>query len=679
MSRGKTGTSAIRGKVEQYQPQVGIVGWAVRSDDAADDAELELELVAGETVLSSAPARVLRPDLRSAMPAHLASEPWVGFRFAPAVLALAASLSPEDRARPLQVRDAASKDVLPGPDLPTGDELAIGLEDLEGTAPPPVSAVPDEPATARELLALLDAFRFDAGALAVTPMAFPASAHKGNIEVVFRVGKGLYIIGGWTNGNVPRQSPALLLLDGRKIAASVFCSTYARPDLRADALAFCAVLRTDAHLWRGDQEFIFTFGEPDRLMRSRRPFKFLDVTPGMAWLMNATKIDAADKELFSQAARARTQGAVAPDLVGGHASLDRVTVFPGFGALVRGWVISPKGDLSTVSVVQGDARADATRERVITMPRPDLSTGFPPLADRTARSGYTAMCVGPLEDGTERPTVELGLDNGIELLVNAGPQITRFGYSVGTLEELALAFPAYASEPFFPELCRAYAEAVRRERPGLHYLRRAPGSTALVFHMPLPGTDARLALTDIARGTDGWEGLAVTLLVGPDHDRAAVTRAVQDVLPDREVGLVHYDTRTTLARTLGQLLQDSGAGRFLFVQRGSRLAAPAWHQARTFLTGAAVDHPLIFTHRPEPGALRAEPAAGAVCWHTADFTRYAAQAVPTLGATMLGRDLLALPEAELVGELMIRYHGPRASPLALQIGADIERLLMQQG
>lgn len=667
---------AVRGRVEQWTPQLGVVGWAMRA--TADSGAVEVELVAGGVVLASERTRVLRPDLKAAMPQHLADEPWVGFRFSPPSLALAASLRPEDRSKALQVREAASGTILLGVDLPTGEELAALMFEGEGKSPLSVMASPDDPRSAQELTAILESLRHDASALAMSPTNFPAQAHKGNIEVVTRVRRGLFIIGGWTLGTVPRQSAALILLDGRKLPASIFCASYERPDLPAEAVAFCGVLRTDANLWRGDQDFILTFGEPDRFMRSWRPFKFLELATGLAWLKNATKAEAADKELISQSARIGSDRPVTPEAVGGYASLDRVTIFPDFGALVRGWVLTPRGDLATVSVTHGKMAADATGERIITTARPDLGTGFPPLADRTARSGFTALCVGALADQPGQPAVELGLDDGTLLVANAAAQVLRAGYSANSLGELATHFPAFAREAFFPELCRSFARTVMRQKPGLHHLHRREGARAALFGMPLTTSDARLAATDVARALGVEHDLAITLVLGPGHDRSAVTKAVRDVLAADAVGIVQHDGRAPVARALAELMSDIGVERFVYVQPGCRLASSAWEQAIAYVEADTPGHPLVFLYREKGLSEIAElRPVGALCWTAEGFARYAETATPRVDSGLLSRDLAILPDAEIVEDMVVRYHERRGAALTVELDAEIEAHLVR--
>lgn len=667
---------SVRGRVEQWNPQVGVVGWAARASGGT--APVEVELVAGSVVLASERTRVLRPDLKAAMPPHLADEPWVGFRFSPPSLVLAASLRPEDRNKPLHVRDAESGTVLPGAELPTGEEMAALLFEGDGKSPLTVMSSPDDPRSAQELVAMLEALRHDAGALAMTPTNFPAEAHKGNIEVVTRVRRGLFIIGGWTLGAVPRQSAALVLLEGRKLPASIFCASYERADLPAGAVAFCGVLRTDANLWRGDQDFILTFGEAERFMRSWRPFKFLELPTGLAWLKNATKANAADKELISQSARIGSDGPVTPEAVGGYASLDRVTIFPDFGALVRGWVLTPRGDLATVSVTHAAMGADATGDRIITNARPDLGTGFPPLADRTARSGFAALCIGSLADEPGQPAVELGLDDGTALIANASTQILRGGYSANSLGELATHFPAYAREAFFPELCRSFARTQMRQTPRVHHLHRREGARAVLFGMPFTASDARLAATDIARALADDHDLAVTLVLGPGHDRSAVTKAVRDVLAADAVGIVQHDGRAPIARALAELLANTGVERFVYVQPGCRLAWPAWEKAIAYVEADTPGHPLVFLYREEgPSEIAELRPVGAVCWTAQGFARYAESATPRVESGLLSRDLAILPDAEVVEDMVVRYHERRGAPLTVELDAHIEAHLVR--
>lgn len=665
---------AVRGRVEQWNPQIGIVGWAV-----CPSGDAEVELVAGGVVLASERARVLRPDLKATVPAHLAAEPWVGFRFSPPSMALAASLRPEDRSKPLQVRDAATGTVLAGVDLPTGEDLAALLYEGEGKSPLTVMASPDDPRSAQELVETLEGLRHDASGLAMMPTNFPATAHKGNIEVVSRIRRGLFLIGGWTIGAIPRQSKALVLVEGRKVPGSIFLASYPRPDLPADAVAFCGVLRTDANLWRGDQDFILTFGEPERFMRSWRPFKFLELATGLAWLKNATKAEAADKELISQAARVGSDGPVTPEAVGGYASLDRVTVFPDFGALVRGWVLTPRGDLSTVSVTHGTVSADATGERIITKSRPDLGTGFPPLADRTGRAGFTALCVGALIDQPGQPAVELGLDDGTVLGVPTSAQVLRSGYSANSFGELATHFPAYAREAFFPELCRAFARDAMRQKPALHHLLRREGNRAVLFGMPLTASDARLAANDIARALADRSDLAVTLVLGPGHDRSAITKAIRDTMTEDAVGIVQHDGRAPVARSLAQLMAESGVERFVYVQPGCRLSVAAWDRAIRSVEGDAPDHPIVFLYREEGlSDIAALRPVGAVCWTAKGFARYAESATPRVDSALLSRDLAILPDAEIIEEMVVRYHERRGAPLTVEVDAEIEAHLVRQ-
>jgi hypothetical protein len=361
-------------------------------------------------------------------------------------------------------------------------------------------------------------------------------------------------------------------------------------------------------------------------------------------------------------------------------SIDRVNIYPGFGALVRGWALSPAAELNMVSVRQGGFYAEARRDRMVLTARPDLATGFPHLADRAGRAGFSAVCLGPLAIAPgerERPVVAFSFSDGTELEVTATAQNVRTGYSAKALEDLVTDFPALSSEAFFPAFSRSCASSLRRSKPELHYIARASGRSMLLFNMPLPRSDARLALSDIARGCRDWNDVSINLLFGPDHDRSAVMRAVHDVMPDPGVGIIQHDGSAELSGVIARILARSGAETLTLVQAGSRLTQAGWDNAARFHASSSDRLQLYALDDSITRHMSGAVSVGALNWTAAGFSDYARTAVPSIGTGLLGRDLAMHPDAEMLHGMVNRYHASRLSASVGRLSSQMEQSLLE--
>lgn len=663
------------GRVEHYQAETGIAGWL--SPVAGSTVPGTVELVARGQVIATATANVFRPDLHDRLPPEARVEPWIGFQFTPAAMVAAASLPATHRHSPLQVRDARTGEILPGPLLPTGEEVAATAGDFAKSGPKSGGAAPN-PTSARELLAMLETLRTDANYLLREPLIPNKQSLQGSIEIVIRVDAGLFVVGGWLPGELPEYSAALLLIDGRKVPASLFATCYERADLVPGASAFCALMKVDAPVWRADQPFVLALGEGNKFMRTRRGLTLLPIATGQVWLANAVKIADDRKQLIVDAMTAQAPAAATASSFGCVSHVESLHVFPGFGALVRGWVLSPTAELQTVSTRVGDASATARQDTIATMSRPDLSTGSPLLGDRVRHAGYAALCVGPIEIIDEHPTIRLRMADGAEFDVPVARERTRVGYTATSFETLAAEFPAYASEAFFPAFSDACAAAIRSVRPRLSHMRPLSSRHMLIFAMPVPRSDARLALTEVARHTRDWDDAGITILFGMDHDRTAVMNAVADTFGDAPIGLVRHDSRTDVTDVLAAVLRDCRAETFTFVQEGYRLTSLGWATARASAGGG--DLHLYRPAHERSGQASDRHEFGAVTWTAEAFRDHAVRAVPSVGSGLLGRGLSLRPDAIGVEDGVSRYHAMRTSAVVRRFGAAMEtRLLALQG
>lgn len=145
-------------------------------------------------------------------------------------------------------------------------------------------------------------------------------------------------------------------------------------------------------------------------------------------------------------------------------AIDRVLLLPGFGLFVRGWMLVGPKRPADMMMLAGNAAARALMSTMMRYPREDLRGHFPRAEHEIGSAGFTCFLRGAVahrhltdvslridfEDGTRvSAPVEL---NQIEVL--------REMESVARLQDF---YPHIQSEPFFPAMRTALAEAIRSE------------------------------------------------------------------------------------------------------------------------------------------------------------------------------------------------------------------------
>jgi hypothetical protein len=660
--------------VDRVDLDAGITGWAM--DASEPRRALQLELVAGETVLTSAVTDVLRLDLAHMQPAGVTEELWAGFEFPITAVGLGAGLSPELRGQPLRVREKETGRFIGGPVLPSIAAIvdAVSDEGREGaTAAPKVFA-----RSARQLERALEVQRGRAGGLAGAPLVLDARAQRGFLEVICPIEEGVVLVGGWSQERLPRLSPVVVLTEGRKVPAGLFAAAYRRDDLPPGARAFCGVLRLEAEVWREDQDIVLSLGERERHLRSRRPMSLLDAGEARGWIqaISAT-LAPADLDLLRDvlgSAGGDQTLAVTPEAVGARAFVERLITFPGFGALVSGWVVAPQAELTGVRVQQGGKSARGGAEGLRTLRRPDLAEAFPQHADRIERAGFTALCIGPLPlRPGEPPSVVLELSDGQLLSLTAEPQRLRSGYEAPFLLELVQACPGFWLEPAFPKLVEAHAALVRGRPPRIDVVRGELARDLLVVAPPLRPTDLLLAAYDLGRALERMpESAGAVLLFGPRHDRTALMRALASRLPETPVAVFRHDAEEAGLAALAALLETGGADRFTYVAPGFRLAEAGVAAASAF-HDAAAEELVVYRTPAEPAGLgRGRPASGAFSWTTAAFLDAFAKATPPLLPGDLGWALDGLDGLSVEGAVST-YHEVGVSPALRELAAAAAR------
>lgn len=665
--RDAPGGGALRGRVERFDAEAGIAGWA--ADGARPFEPLAIRLVAGGHLLAATTACLDREDVAAAE--GLASSA-VGFRLDPAVLARFRDLPdrlddsrPEILAGPGAVALPADA---PVPTVAACRALAEAGGGAGGGADPAGGPVPHAAALSARLDGLVAAAR------ARLPAARLAGARPcGFLEGSLRIDHDTYALCGWMDAAGPAAFPAVLAAD-RKWPAGLALVRFPRADLPPGAAGFVGLLRT---------------AMPEAPPALTVPVGLIGgdgvgvLTPA-AGAAPATRaqlaalLDAQDPAGDPGLHRAlRDTIALAPGWTptapgdGFAAHLDRILVVPGFGLFAQGWMLGAAGRPALVELRAGDAVLRAAPADIRRLPRPDLQGAFPGAAPEDCLSAGFLACLRGTADRSDLGDLRLRVtcDDGTRHVHALAPQSVGTVAEAGAIERLHALNPRLPAEPWFPALRAALraglAAALRPADPPL------PEAEAALFVAfgPWPQDVAVLMHALAARAAAWPAGALVVALVDPAAPRATV-EAWADRLGAAGIAGVHL-----VAARAGHALPAAAAAmparpiRRIAVLGPGAVPRPAGWAAIAAHLAAAGDEPAAVV-LGEAGA-GAEGPFGGLLWGGGALRLWTAIAGPRFGQDYLARLVAEGTATAAPGMLRLAARG-RPAGILRRLDADAD-------
>ncbi len=666
---------AWRGRIDRFDPNGGIEGWAVAIDSPA--VPLELELTVGGDVLALGVTGLARPDIDM----HLTGSARSGFRFDPSVFGRLAKLASHRRDRQVGVRVAGTDITLlpPSGRAPTVGELvalwrdAI-LSDLgRREAPLPKG---------ERLLAQLRALRLEAEPLRERALRPLSDGEIGQIDLVHLSSEGQVWFIGWTKRGVETEFPALVA-DRLKFPAGIAIAPYERSDLSANCVGVVGLMETG---WTPPSQF------KDGFVYAGRNGQFhLRLTP-QTRLVRAEAFTAAYAQL--QPALVGGQGdamgavlaSVANWLPGAASAggtfveggVDRLLLIPGFGALAEGWAVSPAKRVETFHLKIGDTVLSADEPSTSFRPRADLQAVFGAAPSITARAGFAAIFRGALPVGAaSTPLLRVVLEDGTSAVLRIDAKAPRRVDLVSDGDEVLALFPSLRFEPSYPALLSAVQTTLRSEWREPMVLSLAPAERVVVIRLPGEEASLRLVFDRAARTLRNLpEGVGLAFVADTGRLRAEALLRFEELrerarAPLSLFAVAHPDE---IMAELPWLLARLGAGRFVHVGRGLVLTNEGWAGAIRSLErrGHFLDRFEIVDDEGRPDRVDGSLAAACFGWSTPALIEWSRTAPRFLRGT---HGTGALPDHAAFDRIVpggaIRLERPRASRLADLIDGDV--------
>ena len=556
-------------------PEAGLVGWAL--DLAKPGDPLQLELMAGETVLERRPTELPRDDVHAIEPGTRTP----GFRFSLCglrALVDVAGAAPDGR---LRVR-VAGTDCLLGAQAPL--PLAADIVSRTGLG----QAAQASPRHAREIqeiaedpLGALKALAKTAEHIRQGPLAPADDRVDGFIEAMSQGPRGCVWLLGWMRRDCPLHFPAVLSSDGTTFPAGVAAATYDREDLPQDAVGFLAVASTG---WRppgdGQGPRLFFGDAAERCLPSTDRFSLLNDAECVARVAPVRESLSGPCAPALRRLLARTTDWL-PDVSRAtelevRAHLERVLVLPGFGCLAEGWLLSPLQPVEDLALQMGGATLAADAVSLTRKSRPDLlgaATSDRRMADS---AGFVAAFLGDVQGhdltAGPPPVLKVLLPGGASANLEVGRGAVRVLGHSAAFEDVLQLYPAVEGEPFFPALARCIGDEAGRGAREVVAFRVWPARSALVAAVPDDPHDMALLLSELATvaGRKGEAPPPMALVARAGDRRADVLTAYRELSEGAEapVSLFFVADPGCAIHALGRVLDHLGAERFAYVGPG---------------------------------------------------------------------------------------------------------------
>lgn len=509
----------VVGRIEHVDLETGLSGWAYIAEEP--ERRLDVELWAGDTLIAVTAADRFRADLGSEKDPRLNP----GFLFSPAVLRVAAlNLSLAVDAK-LSVRVGDPPTMLHGAATGTIRALREAVEE---------AGVPAVNLTNLPLRDALDVLEGDADLIGSKPLRPTIANGLGVVERIALLDHNKLAISGWCARSFVDEQAAVLLRS-EKFPAALSIVRYERTDLPAEAVGFVGVLQTN---WRpsfkGAEFFLFVGEQGQHHLKTNGPLKAESFGEIEAAFSRASAVKGWSRlPELRQLLLAHQGWAAAAD--GGAslaiaASLDRIVLVPGFGALVDGWVLSGPRQLTGMSLRVGSTTLELDPTTANWSARPDLEKGFSAIKAGGGRAGFHAAFTGSLKrDDLLDPMLKLRFVDGLSLALPVPTGILISGdanFNVGKLER---DWPGLGYDSHFARFAEARSVAVRASvLDSLQPVVVARGRSIIVMGVPKDANDASLALESASEAFRSLpQDTVLALIAEPTRSKARVLQYVR--------------------------------------------------------------------------------------------------------------------------------------------------------
>ena len=568
-------TSGYRGCLDGFEPESGLLGWAVNLHDPAEPLTLRFNVdgMSAFEVTTCHP----RPDVSTTI-----GRPDIqpGFCIPKGELSRLAHLVAMRPKAEFSVEIGTTSLLLPHAD--TLPPLQTVVSSLVETRRP----------HCREAYSLerLAQTKQDAEPLTFLPLRPFDETRIGFVEVICTDDQNddLTWIIGWSFGGDFQDAP-VVLVDGRKFHGAVIACKYPRLDLPPGGAGFVGVLyskwrarqtsRPIIYIGRSVQYHVVSVPELPRLSR-KDVLSYIEPHLGehqSSWADLHSILTSRDTWMR------RSDGQLEV-----KAGIDQLVLVPQLGCFVSGWVLSYAKIIDGFALKVGSSAMSMDRTSLAIRPRPDLISAFPDVASLSERAGFTCFFPGsPDLTGSEAPLLKILFEQGPATLHAVDiTNVRRLGNSA-SLDSLLHLYPNIETERFFPSL----VDAVRRDYlshcASLDFADVAVCKQALVVAVPSGRDDCFLVLEEIRHNAVSCLDVetGIIFLAGRQHKHGELAKLVQELRADLPMpcSLVFIPEILAAVYALRDILLTVGANRFCFIAVNDILTQDGWRAANMFL------------------------------------------------------------------------------------------------
>ena len=651
----------LRGRVDAISASKGIVGWLV--DLERPGRRHRMELLAGDRVIAVTETVLFRDDL--GFPD--APEMTPGFQFPPVSLLTILETAPAARPERLRVRVAdTSYTLLSAVTLYTNDVVELAEQIADETLPALIN-----PAS---LLVTLEERRNLGRALLRRPFRPNSAAEIGFVEVVSAIATDLLLLIGWMQKPMPIDM-AGVVIEGEKHAFGLAGFTYRRPDLAGDAVGFFALAKT---AWRPSRDASFVLfwkAEQYVYLRGQEGWRAIVPQEAAKWLdeveADVSAVDPAAIRHSLSLLNSWDPALLEDKGAGLRHGIDRVVIFPGFGALVEGWIISPWKQIASLTLRIGDQVMPGDDRTFMIRSRKDLATPFPDFADLVAASGFSSVFLGDVARATGTSArLRVSLEDGSAALLKIEPHVIRLCNNRASFEATLLRRTSIPNEPFFLELVRGFGEGVKSRAGRVRPIDVQRCTRAMIIALPSSADDMLLLFEEIGRsGGRLPDNVAIVILSSVEQNRTRILSSLAGLRRrlTRPVHLVEITELDYAIWSLESVLDMLGCERFWFVGPGAIPLESGWRAGGAWLSGSGPGRLTFFIKGPRAQAIDgAELVSLSFGWTAQAFREWLPGAPFVPSGFYRDNGLPSLP-APLIEELaIVRLNSPPMNDVVQQ-------------
>jgi hypothetical protein len=669
----ETVTTKWRGFIDDWDPVVGIHGWALVADAPLDP--LSLELVVGTTRLARVETGIARSDIDSLLGVRVTP----GFKFPPEVFARLARLRARRRDQPVRVRFEGTQVYLRGrsPDPTVGDLVDGWCQDILNGFTVQRAAV----STGDRLLARLAGWRAEADRFRELPLRPSSELDAGHLEGFFLSPGGELWFIGWMLRGAPTEFP-FLLIDRQKHPGGAAVMQFERQDLASRFVGVIGVMDSGWAPPAVVKEFFVYAGADARLqLRANPQTKLLSAEAFLAAFKQAEHAplagDAAGLRHLLTSGQSWLPGNAAAAGIAAEASIDRLLLIPGLGCLVEGWAMCPSKRIESFEMKVGDTLLVAEPSSTYFRPRPDLAEVFG-AASRVARAGFVTLLRGDLPAAVAgAPLLRVLYADGSSSVHAGDSRQLRTLDCLADSEEVLALYPSLRYEPFYPALLSGLQRHLKAHVSVPQALEVTPVSRVIVMRLPVESANRRLCFDFIARLAPLDPAVGVCLIADDTRGLPAAKLEFHELKEASGLPLSLYTLDATvdgfaaLPLILAQLLAD----RFVYVDRGVVLTPEGWEAARASLRrgGHAVHFFEFIDDAESPDRIHGALSAGCFGWSTAALFAWLPTAPRFVRGVYGTNGLPPASRAHVFSGAAMRVEAPVVAPLADLIDHDILR------